>query len=141
MHRNGNAIDIVIENVKTINLKFPKTYKHVGTRYGANLNAEVFARCGIISQGAGALQKKVLQNTSIKLEKRLAILSAYIFTKALFNVAHGLTFRLLRARGFMGLYEAVPIYDRLVTMAINKAVAISLIATYCINILLLALKP
>ena len=39
MHNNGNAIDIIINDVKTINLKFPKTYKHVGTRYGTNLNA------------------------------------------------------------------------------------------------------
>ena len=38
-----------------------------------------------MSQGAGSLQKKVLQNSSIKLEKRLAILSAYIFTKGTFQ--------------------------------------------------------
>ena len=32
MHNNGNAIDIIIiNNVKTINLKFPKLYKYVGT--------------------------------------------------------------------------------------------------------------
>ena len=85
MHSNGNAIDIVINSVKTINLKFPKLYKHVGARFGANLNAEVFARCGIMSQGAGALQKKILQNASIKIEKRLAILTAYIFTKGTFQ--------------------------------------------------------
>ena len=64
---------------------FPKLYTHVGTGFGANLSAEVFARCGIMSQGAGALQKKILQNTSIKPEKRLAILSAYIFTKGTFH--------------------------------------------------------
>ena len=57
MHDNGNAIDIVINSSKTINLKFPKLYKHVGTRCGANLNAEVFARCAIMTQGAGASQK------------------------------------------------------------------------------------
>ena len=85
MHKCGNAIDIVINNAKTINLKFPKTRKHIGTRFGVNLNAEVFSRCGIMSQGAGTLQKKVLQNSSIKLEKRLAILSAYIFTKGTFQ--------------------------------------------------------
>ena len=39
MHDRGNAIDIVINSTKTINLKFPKIYKHVGTRFGANLNA------------------------------------------------------------------------------------------------------
>ena len=85
MHNSGNAIDIVINNVKTINFKFPKLYKHVGTRFGTSLNAEVFSRCGIMSQGAGSLQKKILQNSSIKLEKRLAILSAYIFTKGTFQ--------------------------------------------------------
>ena len=85
MHSNGNAIDIVINDVKTINLKFPKLYKHVGTRFGTSLNAEVFSRCGIMSQGAGCLKKKILQNSSIKLEKRLAILSAYIFTKGTFQ--------------------------------------------------------
>ena len=87
MHNNGNAVDIVINNVKNINLKFPKLYKHVGTRFGANLNAEVFARCRIMSQGAGALHKKILQNASIKLEKRLAVLIAYI-TKRQFSVLH-----------------------------------------------------
>ena len=38
-----------------------------------------------MSQGAGSLQKKILQNSSIKLEIRLAILSAYIFTKGTFQ--------------------------------------------------------
>ena len=59
MHDNGDAIDIVISSSKTINLKFPKPYKHVGTRLGANLNVEVFARCAIVTQGASAVQKKI----------------------------------------------------------------------------------
>ena len=46
MHNSGNAIDIVINDVKTINLKFPKLYKHVGTRFGTSLNAEVFRGAG-----------------------------------------------------------------------------------------------
>ena len=88
LHTSGNAIDIVFNDVKTINLKLPKAYKHVGTRYGTNLNAEVFASCGSMSQGAGALQKKILQNTSITLVRRLAILSAYIFTKGIFSMLY-----------------------------------------------------
>ena len=38
-----------------------------------------------MARGAGALQKKVLQNSSIRVEKRLAILSAYMFTKGTFR--------------------------------------------------------
>jgi hypothetical protein len=38
-----------------------------------------------MTQGMGSLQKKVLQNSAIKLSKRLAILSAYIFTKGTFQ--------------------------------------------------------
>ena len=113
MHNSGNAIDKVINNVKTINFKLPKVYKHVGTRYGANLNAEVFARCGIMSQGAGAIQKKVLQNTSIKLEKRLAILSAYIFTKGIFQCCTWSDLSPTASKRFHGaIMKAIQIYHR-----------------------------
>ena len=66
---------------KTINLNFPKLYKLVGTRFGMNLNPEVFARSAIMTQGANCLQKKILQNESIRLAKRVVFLSAYVFTK------------------------------------------------------------
>ena len=85
LYECGNAIDIVINSSKTINLKFPKVYKHVGTKIGANLNAEVFSRCALMVQGAGTLQKKVLQNHGIDISKRLSVLSAYIFTKGTFQ--------------------------------------------------------
>ena len=51
LHNGGNAIDIVISSTKVFNVNFPKLYKHVGIRFGANLDAEVFARCGIMSRG------------------------------------------------------------------------------------------
>ena len=69
MHESGNAIDIVINSTRSINLKFPKLYKHVGTRYGTNLNAEVFARSALMTSGASCLKKKILQNESVRLDK------------------------------------------------------------------------
>ena len=61
MHDHGNAIDIVINSNKTINLKFPKLYKHVETRFGTNLNAEVSARSAIMTSGASCLMKKIAE--------------------------------------------------------------------------------
>lgn len=66
-------------------MKFPKLFKHVGTKFGTNLDAEVSARSAIMTSGATCLKKKILHNENIKLDKRIAILSAYVFTKGTFQ--------------------------------------------------------
>ena len=85
IYDNGNAMDIVVNSSKTVNLQFPPVYKHVGTKVGENLNAEVFTRSAMMAQGAAGLMKTVLQNHGIVLSKRLSILCAHIFTKGTFQ--------------------------------------------------------
>ena len=81
----NRSIDVHVNESKSVNSKFPREYKHVGTRMGVNLNSEVASRCGMMQSGCAPLKAKVLHNMSIDIGKRLSILTLYIFTKGVFQ--------------------------------------------------------
>ena len=89
LHCNNRSIQVTIHDTKSVELRFPKTYKHVGTKLGASLNDEVFGRCAIMQSSVKPLKKKALTNMHIPVEKRLAVSVCIYLPRAPFRVQLG----------------------------------------------------
>ena len=81
----GRSLAVEINDYRRVKLLFPRAYKHVGTRWGINLNAEVATRCSMMVKGAVPLRSAVLNNMGVNLSRRLSILGMYILTKGTFQ--------------------------------------------------------
>ena len=86
---SGNCSWFPVPSGESICLLFVKCYKHVGTKvlFDSQMGEEVIARCSVMLQTCSKLNRKVLGNRRIAINKRLAILQIYAFTKGMFQAS------------------------------------------------------
>jgi len=89
LHRSGDEVQVHVLDNLSVQLRFVKCYKHLGTRTSVShdLSDEVVFRAQLMRSESQRLRKLLTRRGDMSVEKKVSIIQAYVLSKGIFQAS------------------------------------------------------